>query len=127
VDATGRKEETMTETEQTYPKAYTLVIDGDNVSIYRLPCPPDEPGVLEPTVTPSGLAWIARTPHGDFLAENLRGGVAEALDLFRDRDRGPGDPAEVERQWQQMVHSGTAPNLPNAMPGETNDHVLDNT
>jgi hypothetical protein len=112
VNTAGRKEETMTEAEQTDPKAYTLVIDGDNVSIYRLPVPPDDPGTLESTVTPSGLAWIARTPHGDFLAENLRGGVAEALDLFRDRDRGPGDPAEVEWQWEQMVRNGTAPALP---------------
>jgi hypothetical protein len=52
-------------------------------------------------------------PHpGDLLAENLRGGVAEALDLYRDRDRGPDDPARIQWEWDQQVRNGTAPALP---------------
>jgi hypothetical protein len=100
----------MTGTQQAAPTAYTLTVDGDNVHIYRLPSLPEHPGKLESTVTPHGLVWLARTPHGDLLAENLRGGVAEALDLYRDRDRGPDDPAHIQWEWDQQ--HGTAPALP---------------
>jgi hypothetical protein len=41
--------------------------------------------------------------------------VAEALNLFRDRDRCPGDP-EVKWQWEQIVRNGTAPELPLSLP-----------
>jgi hypothetical protein len=88
----------MTDTQQAAPTAYTVTIDGDDIRVYRLPTPPEDPGKLESTVMPHGLVWLVRTPRGEFLGDNLRGGVAEALDLFRDRDRGPDDPAHLE--WE---------------------------
>lgn len=86
--------------------SYVLVVDDDWVLVYRVPSLSGLEMSLEATVTRSGRAWLVRTPRGDLLEDNLRGAVAEALDLFRDCDRGPGDPGDL--LWEGPPAEGWA-------------------
>lgn len=75
---------------------YVLVVSDDWVLVYRLPSLSGIELSLEATITRSRQAWLVRNRHGDRLDDNLRGAVAEALNLYRDCDRGPGDPGDLE-------------------------------
>ncbi len=90
---------------------YVLVVDEDSVLVFRLPSLSGLDLRLESAITRYKRVWLVRTRHGDFVDDNLRGAVAEALNLFRDNDSGPGDPAHLSwlaRQQRRAEQSRSA-------------------
>lgn len=97
---------------------YVLVVDDDSVLVFRLPSLSGLDLQLESTITRHKRVWLVRTRQGDFVDDNLRGAVAEALNLFRDSDRGPSDPANLawEARQQRRVALSREAKAPSSPP-----------